>query len=58
MVDYARARRVRGFVADALTSTPAMLRVFSRGSHETLVTTSDGVHDVRMLFASDGPGDP
>jgi acyl-CoA hydrolase/GNAT superfamily N-acetyltransferase len=56
MVDYARAREVRGFVAEVLTSNPAMLRVFERGSHETRVTTSDGVHDVQMLFASGGSG--
>jgi RimJ/RimL family protein N-acetyltransferase len=52
MVEYARAREVRGFTAEVLTSNPAMLRVFSKGDHETLVTTSEGVHDVRMLFAS------
>ena len=56
MVEYARAREVRGFVAEVMTSNPAMLRVFSRGEHETLITTSAGVHDVRMLFASDGEG--
>jgi hypothetical protein len=33
-----------------------MLHVFSRGPHETRITTADGVHDVRMLFASDEPG--
>ena len=52
MVEYARARHLRGFVAEVLTSNPAMLHVFSRGDHDTRVTTSDGVHDVRMLFAS------
>ena len=51
MVEYARARGVRGFVAEVLTSNPAMLRVFARGEHETRVTTAGGVHDVRMLFA-------
>jgi RimJ/RimL family protein N-acetyltransferase len=51
MVEYARARHLRGFVAEVLTSNPAMLHVFSRGDHDTRVTTSDGVHDVRMLFA-------
>jgi hypothetical protein len=56
MVEYARARQVRGFVAEVLTSNPAMLRVFSRGPLETRVTTSDGIHDVRMLLASGGPG--
>jgi len=56
MAEYARARGVRGFVAEVLTSNPAMLHVFSRGPHETRITTADGVHDVRMLFASDDPG--
>jgi acyl-CoA hydrolase/RimJ/RimL family protein N-acetyltransferase len=51
MVEYARARHLRGFVAEVLTSNPAMLHVFSRGDHDTRVTTSDGVHDVRVLFA-------
>ena len=50
MVEYARAREVRGFVAEVMTSNPAMLRVFARGEHETRVTTAGGVHDVRMLF--------
>jgi RimJ/RimL family protein N-acetyltransferase len=54
MVEYARAREVRGFVAEVLTSNPAMLRVFARGEHETRVTTSGGVHDVRMRFADGG----
>ena len=54
MVEYARAREVRGFVAEVLTSNPAMLRVFARGEHETRVTTAGGVHDVRMLFADGG----
>jgi RimJ/RimL family protein N-acetyltransferase len=56
MAEYARGREVRGFVAEVLTSNPAMLRVFMRGPHETRVTMSEGVHDVRMLFASGGPG--
>ena len=50
MVEYARAHGVRGFEAEVLTSNPAMLRVFARGEHETRVTTSGGVHDVRMRF--------
>jgi acyl-CoA hydrolase/GNAT superfamily N-acetyltransferase len=56
MVDYARARQMRGFFAEVLTSNAAMLRVFSKGNHDTHVKTSGGVHDVRMLFASGGPG--
>jgi RimJ/RimL family protein N-acetyltransferase len=54
MVEYARAREVRGFVAEVLTSNPAILRVFARSEHETRVTTSGGVHDVRMRFADGG----
>jgi GNAT superfamily N-acetyltransferase len=55
MVEYARERNVRGFKAEVLTDNPAMLRVLQRGDHDTRVTTSDGIHDVRMLFASDPP---
>jgi RimJ/RimL family protein N-acetyltransferase len=51
MVEYARARGMRGFVAEVLTSNPAMLRVFARGDHEARVTTAGGVHEVRMPFA-------
>ena len=54
MVEYARERNVRGFIADVLTDNRAMLHVLRRGDHDTRVTTSDGVHKVRMLFAS-GP---
>lgn len=57
MAEYARARQLRGFVAEVLTSNPAMLHGFSRGPHDTRVTTAEGIHDVRMLFAGDGPGE-
>jgi GNAT superfamily N-acetyltransferase len=53
MVEYARARNVRGFKAEVLTDNRAMLRVLQRGDHDTRVTTSDGIHKVRMLFASE-----
>jgi len=52
-VEYARAHRVRGFTADVLVENAAMLRVFRRGDHGLSVTTSAGVHEVRMLFESD-----
>jgi hypothetical protein len=56
MVEYARAHEVRGFIAEVLTSNPAMLRVFDRGDHETRVTTAGGVHEVRMPFSSQPSG--
>jgi RimJ/RimL family protein N-acetyltransferase len=55
MVEYARGRQVRGFVAEVLTGNPQMLRVFANGDHATVVTTSDGVHEVRMDLARDAP---
>jgi RimJ/RimL family protein N-acetyltransferase len=51
LVEYARERNVRGFLAEVLARNDAMLRVFRRGEHDTSVTTSDGIHTVRMLFA-------
>jgi hypothetical protein len=53
MVEYARERNVRGFTAEVLPHNRAMLRVLQRGDHDTRVTTSDGIHSVRMLFASE-----
>jgi GNAT superfamily N-acetyltransferase len=53
MVEYARERNVRGFTAEVLTHNRAMLRVLQRGDHDTRVTTSDGIHNVRMRFASE-----
>jgi RimJ/RimL family protein N-acetyltransferase len=56
MVEYARQRNVRGFTAEVLTDNRAMLRVLQRGEHDTRIATSDGVHEVRMLFASEPAG--
>jgi hypothetical protein len=42
---------VRGVLAEVMTRNDAMLRVFRRGEHDTSVTTSDGIHTVRMVFA-------
>ena len=53
MVEYARERNVRGFKAEVLTANPAMLHVLQRGDHNTHMTTSDGIHNVRMLFTSE-----
>ena len=53
MVEYARQRNVRGFIAEVLTDNRAMLRVLQRGDHDNRVRTSDGIHRVRMLFGSD-----
>jgi GNAT superfamily N-acetyltransferase len=52
-VEYARGHGVRGLTADVLVENAAMLRVFRRGDHGLSVTTSAGVHEVRMLFAAD-----
>jgi acyl-CoA hydrolase/RimJ/RimL family protein N-acetyltransferase len=51
LVEYARQRHVRGFLAEVMARNDAMLRVFRRGEHDTSVTTSDGIHTVRMVFA-------
>jgi acyl-CoA hydrolase/GNAT superfamily N-acetyltransferase len=56
MVEYARERNVHGFKAEVLTHNPAMLRVLQHGDHDTRVTTSDGIHDVRMLFTKEPAG--
>ena len=53
MVEYARERNVRGFKAEVLTANPAMLHVLQRGDHNTHMTTSDGIHNVRMLFTNE-----
>jgi acyl-CoA hydrolase/GNAT superfamily N-acetyltransferase len=52
MVDYARKRNLPGFTAEIMTDNRAMLHVLQRGDHHTSVTTSNGVHNVRMLFTS------
>ena len=51
-VEYARGHDVRGFRADVLVENAAMLRVFRRGDHGLSMTTSAGVHELTMLFAS------
>jgi acyl-CoA hydrolase/RimJ/RimL family protein N-acetyltransferase len=56
MVEYARERNVRGFTAEVLRDNAAMLRVLQRGDHDTRVRTSDGIHEVRMLLASEPAG--
>lgn len=52
--EYARGHDVRGFTADVLVENAAMLRVFRRGDHGLSMTTSAGVHELTMLFASEG----
>ena len=50
-VDYARTHGVRGFTADVLTSNPAMLSVFRRGTgHDLRMDADAGVYELRMLF--------
>jgi RimJ/RimL family protein N-acetyltransferase len=50
LVEYAGARGIRGFTADVLVRNSAMLRVFEHAGHDVTITTSDGVHEVTMLF--------
>jgi acyl-CoA hydrolase/L-amino acid N-acyltransferase YncA len=50
LVEYAGGRGVRGFTADVLVRNSSMLRVFQRGGHDLTVTTSAGVHEVKMIF--------
>jgi acyl-CoA hydrolase/RimJ/RimL family protein N-acetyltransferase len=50
LVEYARARGVRGFSADVLVGNPAMLRVFQGGDHDLSSDQESGVIEVTMLF--------
>jgi acyl-CoA hydrolase/RimJ/RimL family protein N-acetyltransferase len=50
LVEYAGERGVRGFTADVLVRNSSMLRVFQRGGYDLTVTTSAGVHEVKMIF--------
>jgi acetyltransferase len=50
LVEYAGEHGVRGFTADVLVRNSSMLRVFQRGGHDLTVTTSAGVHEVKMIF--------
>jgi acyl-CoA hydrolase/RimJ/RimL family protein N-acetyltransferase len=51
LVEYARKRALRGFVAEVLVHNDAMVTVFRRGDHDTSITTSEGIIKVRMVFA-------
>jgi hypothetical protein len=39
-----------------LRDNAAIVRVLQRGDHDTRVTTSDGIHEVRTLFANEPAG--
>lgn len=56
MAEYARARGVRGFVAEVLARNAAMLRVFQRGDHRTDIDSGYGSCEVTMLFDDHGSG--
>jgi acyl-CoA hydrolase/GNAT superfamily N-acetyltransferase len=56
MTEYARARGVRGFVAEVLPRNTAMLRVFRRGGHRTDIDSADGSCEVTMRFDDRGSG--
>jgi acyl-CoA hydrolase/RimJ/RimL family protein N-acetyltransferase len=51
MLEYARARGVRGFRADVLMGNARMMRVFKRAGHQLSVKTESGVDEVTMLFS-------
>jgi acyl-CoA hydrolase/RimJ/RimL family protein N-acetyltransferase len=51
MLEYARARGVRGFRADVLMGNARMMRVFKRAGHQLSVKTEAGVDEVTMLFS-------
>ena len=55
MIEYARARGVRGFRADVLATNRAMLRVFQRGGHPlTTGRVEEGAQEVVIQFAAPG----
>ena len=54
LVEYAGEREIRGFTADVLVENSSMLRVFQRGGHDLTMTTSRGVHEVTMIFRTEG----
>ncbi len=52
LVEYARARGVRGFTADVLVRNAAMLKVFQRGDHDLTAELDAGTYAVTMIFGS------
>src|SRR5262249_22576440 len=50
LVDYAGDHGIRGFTADVLPQNLSMLRVFQRAGHDVRVITSEGVHEVTIIF--------
>jgi L-amino acid N-acyltransferase YncA len=49
MMEYAKARGLRGFTANILAHNAKMRRLFQEGPNVT-VELADGVFEVRMLF--------
>jgi len=56
-VEYAREHGVRGFTADILENNPAMLNVFARGPGHLNTHTTNGVHEIELLFEAPPVGD-
>jgi acyl-CoA hydrolase/GNAT superfamily N-acetyltransferase len=50
MIEYARARGIRGFSADVLVANEPMLRVFRRAGLELKLRRDEDMYDVQLLF--------
>jgi acyl-CoA hydrolase/RimJ/RimL family protein N-acetyltransferase len=53
LVEYARARGIRGFTADVLVRNAAMLKVFERGDHTLTAEVDAGAYAVTMIFGTE-----
>jgi RimJ/RimL family protein N-acetyltransferase len=62
MTEYAKARGVRGFTADVLTTNAKMLKVFERAKGAMSLRATSGAYEVTVLFepepAQTGGGQP
>ena len=50
MVDYAKARGVRGFTADILTENEKMIKLARQCTTDVCMTPSYGTYEVTMVF--------
>jgi RimJ/RimL family protein N-acetyltransferase len=51
LVEYARARGIRGFTADVLASNEAMLSIFRRGDHDFESSLVGKAYEITMRFS-------
>jgi hypothetical protein len=50
MVEYAKARGVRGFTADILTENEKMIKMARQCTTDVCMTPSYGTYEVTMIF--------